>query len=123
MSYVTALIFDFEREGTHHKFKFYITGETLQQIRNKAKALQNEIQESIFDGKPTVIHPIKFELGCCNLYLVFLPCFIVLHTKQRLVRNVCRISRLANWLGLRLWLKRLTVEYSRTRINGASSDK
>jgi hypothetical protein len=63
MSYVTALIFDFESEGTHHKFKFNITGETLQQIRNKAKALQNEIQESIFDGKPTVIHPIKFEFG------------------------------------------------------------
>jgi len=63
MSYVTALIFDFEREGTHHKFKFNIIGETLQQIRNKAKALQDEIQESIFDGKPTVIHPIKFEFG------------------------------------------------------------
>ena len=26
MSYVTALIFDFEREGTHHKFKFNIIG-------------------------------------------------------------------------------------------------
>ncbi len=63
MSYVTALIFDFEREGTHHKFKFNIAGETLQQIRNKAKALQDEIQESIFDGKLTIIHPIKFEFG------------------------------------------------------------
>ena len=62
MSYVTALIFDFEREGTRHQFKFNIIGETLQQIRNKAKALQDEIQESIFDGKPTIIHQLCLRL-------------------------------------------------------------
>lgn len=63
MSYETALIFDFEREGSHHKFKFNITGETLQQIRNKAKAIQNEIRESIFEGKLMITHPVKFEFG------------------------------------------------------------
>jgi hypothetical protein len=63
MSYETALIFDFEREGSHHKFKFNITGEAFPQIRNKAKAIQNEIGESIFEDKPTITHPVKFEFG------------------------------------------------------------
>ena len=61
MSYETALIFDFERGGTHHPFKFYIREENLAEIIKKAKALQTEIQESIFEGKPTIIHPIRFE--------------------------------------------------------------
>lgn len=39
MSYETALLFNFEREGKQHEFKFNIRGENLKDIKEKAKTL------------------------------------------------------------------------------------
>jgi hypothetical protein len=63
MSYETALVFNFIREGKQHEFKFNIRGESLKDIQEKAKTLRNEIWTVIYEGKPTIMNPVKFEVG------------------------------------------------------------
>lgn len=63
MTYETTLVFDFERKGTQRLFKFSVRGENFEDIRKKAKALQNEIFIKVYGGEATTITPIKFEFG------------------------------------------------------------
>ncbi len=64
MTYETTLIFSFEhQQALTHEFKFNIRGENFDDIRKKAKALQNEIFMSVYGGESTTIHPIRFEFG------------------------------------------------------------
>lgn len=61
MTCETTSVFDFERKETQHLFKFSLRGENFEDIRKKAKVLQNEIFIKVYGGEATTINPIKFE--------------------------------------------------------------
>lgn len=56
ISYETEVVFDFEKDGEAHKFKYNIRGENFEDIETKARQLHNYIYKKLLSEWKRMTH-------------------------------------------------------------------